>query len=93
VRILRAVAWTALLLDFVVLAQLGFGMLTQRTGPETDPSLRGLTVMLGSGLLGVVILLVVSSRLHSRAGLWIALGCAALPLLWTVDATFESMWQ
>jgi hypothetical protein len=49
--------------------------------------------MLGSGLIGVLILLVVSSRLHSRAGLWIALACAALPLLWTLDAIFESMWQ
>ena len=49
--------------------------------------------VIGSGLLGVLILLVVSSRLHSRAGLWIALACAALPLLWTIDAIFESMWQ
>jgi hypothetical protein len=80
---LRAVAWAALCLDLVVFAQLGYGLLTQRSGPDTDPALRGLTVMLGSGLLGVVILLVVSSRLHSRAGLWIALACAALPLLWT----------
>jgi hypothetical protein len=92
-RILRFGAWSVFLLDLVVLAQLAYGLLTQHGGPAADPAVRGLTVMLGSWLLGVAILLVVSSRLESKAGLWMSLGFAAVPLLWTVDAIFESMWQ
>ena len=92
-RILRAAAWTAFLLDVVILAQLGYGLVTQRAGPDANPALRGLTAMLGSGLLGVVVLLVVSSRVRSKPGLWLSLGCAAVPLLWTADAIFVSMWQ
>jgi hypothetical protein len=92
-RTLRAVAWAAFMLDLVVLVQLGYGLVTQRGGPDTDPALRGLALMLGPGLLAILILLIVSSRLHSKAGLWIALACAALPLLWTMDALFENMWQ
>ena len=79
------------LLDLVVLAQLVWGVLTQPGGPAADPVLRGLTLMLGSGLLGIAILLVVSSWLRSGAGLWVALGCAAVPLLWVVNAIFQSM--
>jgi hypothetical protein len=93
VRKLRAAAWAVLLLDLVVLAQLAFGLLTQPNGPGADPALRGLTVMLGSGLLATLFLLVVSSWLRSMPGLWVSLGCAAVPLLWTVDAIFENMWQ
>jgi len=92
-RILRAAAWTAFLLDVVILAQLGYGLLTKRGGPGADPALRSLTVMLGSGLLGVLVLLIVSSRLHSKPGVWISLGCAAVPFLWTVEALFESLWE
>ena len=92
-RILRFGAWSVLLLDLVVLAQLAYGLLTRHGGPAADPAVRGLTVMLASWLAGVAILLVVSSRLESKAGLWMSLGCAAVPLLWTVDAIFESMWQ
>ena len=58
-----------------------------------DPALRGLTVILGSGLLATLFLLVVSSWLRSMAGLWVSLGCAAVLLLWTMDAIFENMWQ
>jgi hypothetical protein len=93
VRILRAAAWTAFLLDVVILAQLGYGVLTQRGGPAADPALRGLTLMLASGLLGILVLLVVSTRLQSRPGLWLALGCAAVPLLWTVEALVEGLGQ
>jgi hypothetical protein len=92
-RTLRAVAWAAFMLDLVVLVQLGYGLVTQRGGPDTDPALRGLTVMLGSGLLATLFLLVVSSWLRSMAGLWVSLGCAAVPLLWTVDAIVENLWQ
>ena len=92
-RKLRAAAWAVLLLDLVVVAQLAFGLLTQQGGSGADPVLRGLTVMLGSGLLATLFLLVVSSWLHSMAGLWVSFGCAAVPLLWTVDAIFENMWR
>ena len=92
-RTLRAAAWTALLLDLVVLGQLAFGLVTQQGGSGADPALRGLTVLLGSGLLATLFLLVVSSWLRSMAGLWVSLGCAAVPLLWTLDAIFENMWQ
>ena len=92
-RILRAAAWAAFLLDLVILAQLGYGLLTQRGGPGADPALRGLTLMLGSGLLGILVLLVVSTRLHSKPGLWLSLGGAAMPLLWTLEALLESMWE
>jgi hypothetical protein len=90
---LRVAAWTAFLLDFVILAQLGYGLLTQRGGPGADPALRGLTLMLGSGLLGILVLLIVSTRLDNKPGLWVSLGCAAVPLLWTVDAFLESLWE
>ena len=92
-RILRAAAWTVFLLDVVILAQLGYGVLTQRAGPDANSALRGLTVMLGSGLLGILVLLVVSSRLYSKPGLFLSLGCAAVPLLWTVEALVEGMWE
>ena len=92
-RILRAAAWATFLLDLVILAQLGYGFLTQRGGPGAAPALRGLTSMLGSGLLGILILLIVSSRLRSKPGLWLSLGCAAVPLLWTLDALLESLWE
>ena len=75
-RKLRAAAWAMLLLDLVVLGQLAFGLVTQQGGSGADPALRGLTVMLGSGVLATLFLLVVSSWLHSIAGLWISLGCA-----------------
>jgi hypothetical protein len=93
VRVLRAAAWAVLLLDLVVLGQLAFGLLTQPSSSGADPALRGLTVMLGSGLLATLFLLVVSSWLRSMAGLWVSLGCAAVPLLWTVDAIVENLWQ
>ena len=92
-RWLRAAAWAVFLLDLVILAQLGYGLLTQHGGPEADPAVRGLALMLGSGLLGIAILLIASSRLPSRAGLWISLGCAAVPLLWVVNAIVQSMWE
>jgi hypothetical protein len=90
-RTLRAAAWTVFLLDVVILAQLGYGIVTLRGGPAADPALRGLTLMLGSGLLGILVLLVVSTRLHSKPGLWLSVGCAAVPLLWTVEALVEGL--
>ncbi len=92
-RWLRLAAWSVFSLDLVILAQLAYGLLLQRSGAEPDPVVRGLSVMLGSGLSGIAILLIVSSRLRSQTGLWLSLGFAAVPLLWTLNAIFESMWQ
>lgn len=92
-RYLRLFAWGVFLLDLVVLAQLGFNWLTQRGGPEAMPAVRGLTVMLGSALAGIAVLLIVSTRMRLREGLWISLGLGAIPLLWAVNAIFESLWE
>jgi hypothetical protein len=93
VRYLRLVAWGVFFLDVVVLAQLGFNWLTQRGGPEAMPAVRGLTVMLGSALAGIAVLLIVSARMNMREGLWIALALGLVPLLWSVNAIFESLWE
>ncbi len=92
-RYLRLAAWGIFALDLVVLAQLLFGLLTQRSGSEVDPAVRGLAVMLGPALAGIAVLLSVSSWTRSRVGLWISAGLAAVPLLWAVNAIFESLWE
>lgn len=92
-RYLRLGAWSIFLLDLVVLAQLGYNLLTQRGGPEAMPAVRGLTVLLGSGLVGIAVLLLVSTWLRIREGLWIAIGLGAVPLLWAMNAIFESLWE
>ena len=92
-RYLRLFAWGVFLLDVVVLLQLVYNLLTQRGGPEAMPAVRGLTVMLGSGLLGIAVLLSISSWMRIREGLWISLGLGLVPLLWSVNAIFESMWE
>jgi hypothetical protein len=93
VRYLRLAAWSTFGLDLVVLAQLLYGMLTQHGGPAADPAVRGLAVILGSALLAIAVLLSVSSWLRSRSGLWISLGCAAVPLSWAINAIVESLWE
>jgi hypothetical protein len=93
VRYLRLFAWGVFLLDLVVLAQLGFNWLTQRGGPDAEAAVRGLTVMLGSALAGIAVLLTVSTRMRIREGLWISLALGAVPLLWAVNAIFESLWE
>ncbi len=92
-RALPTAAWSVFLLDLVVLAQLVYEILAQRGGPTTQAMIPGLTLMLGSGLLGVGIVLVVSSLLRSKAGLCVSLVCSALPLLWVSNAIFQSMWE
>jgi hypothetical protein len=42
---------------------------------------------------GVAVLLIVSSWLRSRFGLWLALVCAAVPLSWVVGAILASAWE
>ncbi len=91
-RVLRAAAWAVFCFDLVILAQLGYGAATA-DDPALQGPVRGLTMMLGAGLLGVAFLLILGSRLHSRAGLWIALVCAAVPLLWAAGAILGSMWE
>ena len=91
-RLLRAAAWTVFLLDLVVLGQLGYWLLTQ-TDPLGRNILSGVTLMLGSGLAGIFVVLVASSWLDSRAGYWVALVCGAIPLLWVVSAIWQSMWE
>jgi len=86
VNILRPAAWTAFCLDLVILAQMAYAALSEAGGSTVQALTRGLTIMLGSGLIGVAVLLVASSRLRSKAGLWISLGCAAVPLLWVASA-------
>lgn len=92
-RYLRLGAWSVFLLDLVVLLQLVYNLLTMRGGQEAMPAVRGLTVMLGSGLLGIAVLLIVSTWLRSREGLWISMGLGAVPLLWAINAIFESLWE
>jgi hypothetical protein len=92
-RALRGAASTVFCLDLVILAQMGYDMLANRGGPTAQALARGLTMMLGSGLLGVAVLLIVSSWLRSRFGLWLALVCGAVPLSWVVGAILASAWE
>ena len=80
------------LLDLVILGQLGYWLLTQ-TDPLGRNILSGVTLMLGSGIAGILVVLVVSARLHSRAGYGVALVCGAAPLLWVLNALWQSMWD
>ena len=92
-RYLRLAAWSVFLLDLVVLLQLLYNLLVQRGGPEAMLAVRGLAVMLGSVLAGIAVLLVVSSWMRLREGLWISLALGVVPLLWAINAIFESLWE
>ncbi len=85
-RTLRAAAWAVFCLDLVILAQLVYELVAVANGPAAQASVRGLAMMLGSGLLGVAILLSVSTALRSAAGLWLSLACGAVPMLWVALA-------
>jgi hypothetical protein len=90
---LRTAAWTVFALDLVILAQTGYAALTGGGGGPTGQALlRGFTLMLASWLLGVGVVLIVSSWRRSALGLWISLVFAALPLLW-VGAGMLGLWQ
>src|ERR1051325_4344332 len=78
-RLLRGAAWTVFALDLVILGQMLFEVLEKRGGPTAQAIAQGLTMMLGAGLLGVGLLLAVSSWLHSVAGLWLGLLLAPVP--------------
>jgi hypothetical protein len=90
---LRTAAWTVFALDLVILAQSGYAALTGGGGGPTGQALlRGFTLMLASWLLGVGIVLIVSSLLRSALGLWLSLFFAALPLLW-VGSGMLGVWE
>ena len=87
---LRGGAWTVFALDLVILGQMLFEVLEKRGGPTAQAIAQGLTMMLGAGLLGVGLLLAVSSWLHSVAGLWLGLVLAAIPFCWVLGAIITS---
>jgi hypothetical protein len=89
-RWLRVAAWTVFALDLVILAQMVFEVLEKRGGPTAQAIAQGLTMMLGAGLLGVGILLAVSSWLRSMVGLWLGLVLAAIPFCWVLGAIITS---
>lgn len=91
-RLLRGAAWTVFCLDLVILAQFGYDAINATTS-TAQALTRGLTMMLGSGLLGIAVLLAVSSWVHSRIGLCFGLVCAAVPLLWVIGAILGSLWE
>ena len=90
---LRTAAWTVFALDLVILAQSGYAALTGGGGGPTGQALlRGFTLMLASWLLGVGVVLIVSSWRRSALGLWLSLVFAALPLLW-VGSSMLGLWE
>jgi hypothetical protein len=89
-RLLRGAAWTVFALDLVILGQMLFEVLEKRGGPTAQAIAQGLTMMLGAGLLGVGLLLAVSSWLRSAAGLWLGLVLAAIPFCWVLGAIITS---
>jgi hypothetical protein len=90
---LRTAAWTVFALDLVILAQTGYAALTAGGGGPTGQALlRGFTLMLASWLLGIGVVLIVSSWRRSALGLWLSLVFAALPLLW-VGAGMLGVWE
>ena len=91
-RYLRLAAWSIFLLDLVVLLQLLYNLLMLRGSPEAA-AVRGLVVMLGPLLAGVGMLLIVSTWLRSREGLWIAFGLAAVPLFFAINTIIEGFWR
>jgi hypothetical protein len=89
---LRGVAWTVFCLDLVILAQLGYAALTE-TGPTAQALMRGFTVLLASGLLGIAVVLIASSWRRNALGLWVSLVCGAVPLLWVTGAILGSLFE
>ena len=92
-RYLPLAAWAIFLLDIVVLLQLLYNWLLNRGGPEAESALRGLVAMLGPALAGIAVLLIVSTWLRSRAGLWIAIVLGSVPLFLAINAIIEGMWR
>jgi hypothetical protein len=93
VRYLRLAAWAVFLLDLVVLLQLLYNLMILRDDPEAQAAMRGLLTLLGPMLAGTGVLLIVSTWLRSRAGLWIALGLGAIPLSFAINTVVEGFWR
>jgi len=55
--------------------------------------MRDVTVLLASGLLGIAVVLIVSSWRRSTLGLWVSLVCAVVPLLWVTGAMLGSLFE
>ena len=79
---LRLAAWTVFALDLVILAQMAYAGVSGDGDQSERAALRGVAVMLASGLAGIAIVLIVSSWKRNIIGLWVSLICAAIPLLW-----------
>ena len=92
-RYLRLFAWAVFLLDLVVLLQLLYNLLILRDNPEAQTAVRGLLMLLGPMLAGIGALLIVSTWLRSRGGLWIALGLGAIPLFFAINTAVEGFWR
>jgi hypothetical protein len=92
-RYLPLAAWAIFLLDTVVLLQLLYNWLLNRGGSEAgaEAALRGLIAMLGPALAGIAVLLIVSTWLRSRSGLWIAIVLGSVPLFFAINAIIEGM--
>jgi hypothetical protein len=92
VQYLLLAAWAVFLLDFVVVVQLAYNLLTL-LDPEARAAVRGLLTLLGPLLAGVGVLLIVGMWLRSREGLWIALGLGAVPLFFALNTIIEGFWR
>jgi hypothetical protein len=90
---MRLGARAVFLLDLVVLLQLFYNLLILRDDPEAQGALRGLLTVLGPLLAGTGVLLIVSTWLRSRAGLWIALVLGGLPLFFAINTIIEGFWR
>ena len=91
-RALRFAAWAVFVLDVVVLFQLLYGVITLPGESPEYTAVRGLAMILGSGLAGMAVVLVVSSKLYSLLGLWFCILFGAVPLLWVTNAIIQSLW-
>ena len=90
---LRLAAWTVFALDLVILFQMAYAVATEGGGGPTGQALlRGFTIMLAAALLGVAIVLILGSWKRSVIGLWVALVCALIPLLW-VGSGMLGLWD
>jgi hypothetical protein len=93
VRYLRLGAWAVFLLDLVVLLQLGYNLLLLREDPAAQAAMRGLLSLLAPMLAGTGVLLIVSTWLRSRTGLWMALALGAIPLFFAINTIIEGFWR
>ena len=94
VRYLLLAAWAVFLLDLVLLLQLAL----QSADPARRPrgpggGARACWSCSGRCCAGVGVLLIVSTWLRSRGGLWIALGLGAIPLFFAINTVIEGFWR